>query len=128
MDLSGLKYLIVGCGFFGSVLAERIANKLKERVLIIEKRNHVGGNCFSLDDPETGIHYHLYGTHIFHTSNPRVWEYINLFTEFNSYFHQILTTHKGKIYQMPVNLETITSFYNVNLKPYEVESFLKNEI
>lgn len=128
MDLTGLKYLVVGSGFFGSVMAERIANQLNEKVLVIEKRNHIGGNCYSLDDPETGIHYHLYGTHIFHTSNERVWNYINRFTEFNGYFHQVLTIHKGKVYQMPVNLETINSFYNVNLKPFEVANFLKQEI
>jgi UDP-galactopyranose mutase len=128
MDLSGLKYLVVGSGFFGSVMAERIANQLKEKVLVIEKRNHIGGNCYSLDDPETGIHFHLYGTHIFHTSNPRVWEYINRFTEFNGYFHQVLTTHKGKVFQMPVNLETINTFYNVSLKPFEVQDFLRKEI
>ena len=128
MDLSGLKYLVVGSGFFGSVMAERIATQLKEKVLVIEKRNHIGGNCYSLDDPETGIHYHLYGTHIFHTPNPRVWEYINRFTEFNGYFHQVLTTHKGKVFQMPINLETINTFYNVSLKPYEVDNFLKREI
>lgn len=128
MDLTGLKYIIIGSGFFGSVVAERIASQLKERVLIIEKKNHIGGNCFSLDDPDTGIHYHLYGTHIFHTSNERVWRYINRFTEFNGYFHQVLTTYRGKVYQMPVNLETINSFYGVSLKPYEVEEFLKKEI
>jgi UDP-galactopyranose mutase len=128
MDISGIKYVIVGSGFFGSVLAERIANKLNENVLVIEKRSHIGGNCYSLDDPETGIHYHMYGTHIFHTPNERVWKYINQFTEFNSYFHQVLTTYKNKVYQMPVNLETINSFYNVNLKPFEVERFLKDEI
>lgn len=128
MDFKGLKYIIVGSGFFGSVIAERIATQLRERVLVIEKKNHIGGNCFSLDDPETGIHYHLYGTHIFHTSNERVWKYINRFTEFNGYFHQVLTTYKGKVYQMPVNLETINSFYGVSLKPYEVEGFLKKEI
>lgn len=128
MDLSGLKFLIVGSGFFGSVLAERIANKLNENVVIIEKRNHTGGNCYSLDDPETGIHYHLYGTHIFHTPHEHIWKYINQFTEFNSYFHQVLTTYRNKVYQMPVNLETINNFYNINLKPYEVEGFLRREI
>lgn len=128
MDFSGLKYLVVGSGFFGSVLAERIANELKENVLVVEKRDHIGGNCFSLDEPETGIHYHLYGTHIFHTPHERVWKYINHFTEFNSYFHQVLTVHRNKVYQMPVNLETINSFYNITLKPYEVEDFLKDEI
>lgn len=128
MNLDRVKYLIVGSGFFGAVIAERIANVLNEKVLVIEKRNHIGGNCYSLDDPETGIHYHLYGTHIFHTSNKRVWDYINKFTEFNGYFHQVLTRHKGKVYQMPVNLETINSFYNVDLKPYEVHDFLQKEI
>lgn len=128
MDFSGLKYLIVGSGFFGSVLAERIANELEEKVLVIEKRDHIGGNCFSLDEPETGIHYHLYGTHIFHTPHERVWKYINHFAEFNSYFHQVLTVHNNRVYQMPVNLETINSFYNITLRPYEVEDFLKDEI
>jgi UDP-galactopyranose mutase len=127
MDFKNVKYVIVGSGFFGSVLAERIANKLKEKVIVIEKRNHIGGNCYSLDDRETGIHYHLYGTHIFHTSNSRVWEYINRFTEFNNYYHQVLTTYKGKTYQMPINLETINSFYGTNLKPFEVDNFLKKE-
>lgn len=128
MNIEGIKYLIVGSGFFGSVIAERIANKLNEKVLVIEKRNHIGGNCYSLNDKETGIHYHLYGTHIFHTSNKKVWEYINKFTDFNGYVHQVLTRHKGKVYQMPVNLETINSFYNVDLKPYEVKTFLQKEI
>lgn len=128
IDFSGYKYVIVGSGFFGAVIAERIANDLGETVLVIEKRSHIGGNCFSRNDDETGIHYHEYGTHIFHTSNEQVWEYINRFTAFNSYFHQVLTTWKGKVYQMPINLETINSFYNVNLKPFEVDAFLKAEI
>lgn len=128
MHLDGLKFLVVGSGFFGSVIAERIANDLKERVLVIDKRSHIGGNCFSEDDKKTEIHYHKYGTHIFHTSNKIVWDYINRFTEFNGYFHQVLTTYKNKVYQMPINLETINSFYNLNLKPYEVDDFLEKEI
>ncbi len=128
MDISNLKYLIVGSGFFGSVLAERIANGLNEKVMIVEKRNHFGGNCYSKDDNETGIHYHKYGTHIFHTDNEKVWKYINQFTSFNGYFHQVLTTFKNKVYQMPINLETINSFYDKNLKPFEVEEFLRIEI
>lgn len=128
MNLNGLKYLIVGSGFFGSVIAEKIADELNEKVLLIEKRNHIGGNCYSKDHSQTGIHYHLYGTHIFHTSDAVVWEYINRFTEFNSYFHQVLTTYKDTVYQMPINLETINTFYKVNLKPYEVNEFLKSEI
>ncbi len=122
------KYIIVGSGFFGATIAERIANEMNEKVLVIEKRNHIGGNCHSQKDPETNIEYHTYGTHIFHTSNSTVWQYINRFTSFNSYRHQVLTVFQGKVYQMPINLETINSFYNINLKPYEVKDFLKTEI
>lgn len=128
MDFKGLKYLVVGSGFFGSVIAERIANDMNEKVLVIDKRSHIGGNCYSEDDGKTGIHYHKYGTHIFHTSNRKVWEYISRFTEFNGYYHQVLACHKDKIYQMPINLETINSFYNLQMKPFEVEDFLKKEI
>ncbi len=128
MDLNRIKFLVVGCGFFGAVIAERIANDLNEKVMIIDKRPHIGGNCYSEKDEETGIFYHKYGTHIFHTSNKTVWNYINNFTEFNGYYHQVLTTYKNKVFQMPINLETINSFYNINLKPYEVDNFLKKEI
>lgn len=120
-------YLIVGAGFFGAVLAERIATTLHKKVLLLEKRAHIGGNCYSERDPETGIEYHKYGTHIFHTNSKKVFEYLGKFSEFNSYYHQVLTTHQGQVYQMPINLETINSFYGVNLKPYEVEAFLEKE-
>lgn len=128
MEISDYKYIVVGAGFFGLTLAERISNDLNQPVLIIEKRNHIGGNCHSQINAETGILYHTYGTHIFHTSNEDVWNYINKFTQFNSYYHQVLTTYNDKVYQMPINLETINSFYNLNLKPFEVADFLKNEI
>ncbi len=120
-------YLVVGSGLFGSVVAQNLASQGKQ-VLVVEKRYHIGGNCFSELDAETGIEYHKYGTHIFHTSNETVWNYIQKFTQFNDYHHQVLTLHKNKIYQLPINLETINSFYNINLKPYEVENFLKKEL
>jgi len=128
VDFKNIKYLIVGSGFFGSVIAERLANDMGERVLVIEKKNHIGGMCFSPRDRKTGIEYHKYGTHIFHTDNREVWEYINRFTEFNGYFHQVLTTHNNKVYQMPINLETINSFYGLNLKPFEVKNFLRPKV
>jgi len=120
-------YLIVGSGFYGSILAERIANDMNRTVLVIDKRNHIGGNCHSEIHEETGIEFHTYGTHIFHTSSSKVWEYINRFTEFNGYHHQVLSTYRDRVYQMPINLETVNSFYNLNLRPYEVENFLKKE-
>ena len=127
-ERKNMKVIIVGAGFFGSVIAERITSVLKMPVTIYEKRDHIGGNCYSETDKETGIEYHKYGPHIFHTSNRVVWDYINKFTDFNGYRHQVLSNHKDKIYQMPINLETINSFYNVNLKPYEIDDFLSHEI
>ena len=118
-------YVLVGAGFFCSVIAERIANDMNKKVLIIEKRNHIGGNCYSEIDNKTRIEYHKYGTHIFHTSDKEVWGYLLKFTSFNSYYHQVLTVYNGQVYQMPINLETINSFYKINLKPYEVDAFLK---
>lgn len=121
-------YIICGAGFFGATIAERIATELGKKVLVLDRRSHIGGNSYSEDDPETGVHFHTYGTHIFHTSNEKVWDYVNRFTEFNGYFHQVLTTYKDKVYQMPINLETINMFYDVQLRPYEVDAFLKKEI
>ncbi len=119
--------LIIGSGFYGAVLAERIANVLNKKVLIIEKRNHIGGNSYSEIDDKTDIEYHKYGTHIFHTSNEKVWKYINKFTEFNNYRHQVLTSHKNKVYQMPINLETINTFFKKNFKPSEAENFINKK-
>ena len=128
MRFQGVKYIIVGSGFFGSVIAERIANDLNEKVLVIEKRNHIGGNCFSEINPETGIEVHEYGSHIFHTSSTKVWKYINQFTEFNNYRHKVLSFYKDRIYFMPINLKTINDFYGKNLSSFEAKAFLSNEI
>jgi UDP-galactopyranose mutase len=124
VELRDYSYIIVGSGFSGAVLAERIASQLGQKALVIEKRDHIGGNCFSETDPETNIEFHRYGTHIFHTSNERVWNYIRRFTSFNNYRHQVLSCHKGRNYQFPINLETINQFYHVNLKPFEVDDFM----
>lgn len=128
MELNGLKYLIVGCGFYGAVIAERIANELGEKVLVIDRRTHLGGNSFSYTDDKTNIEVHKYGSHIFHTSNDEVWEYINRFSAFNSYQHRVLTNFQNKIYSMPINLMTINSFYRKNLTPTEAENFIRTEI
>lgn len=128
MDLENLKYLVVGAGFFGSVIAERIAEDKGERVVVIDKRNHIGGTSYSESDRETGIEYHRYGSHIFHTSIEDVWKYINKFGKFNSYRHKVLTSYDDKIYQMPINLETINTFYRLSLQPSEAEKFIKSEV
>lgn len=127
-DLKGLKFCIVGSGYFGAVVAERIANDLGENVLVLEKRSHIGGNSFSEIDPETGIEVHKYGSHIFHTNNKKVWDYINRFSGFNSYRHRVWTTYKGRVYSMPINLATINSYYGLSLNPLEAKEFLRKEI
>ena len=98
-------------------MAERLANISNKKVLIIEKRNHIGGNSFSDEDKKTNIEYHKYGTHIFHIANQKVWDYINKFTKWiNNYRHQVKSNHKNKLYQMPINLDTINSFFKKNFK------------
>ena len=120
-------FLIIGAGFYGCVLAERIASVMKKKVVILEKRDHIGGNCYSEVDKETGIEYHKYGTHIFHTSINSVWEYLKDFTNFNSYRHQVLARFKNKIYQLPINLETINNFFKKNFTPSEAKKFILKE-
>ncbi len=127
MELNGLKYLIVGAGPWGSVMAERIAESLGERVLVIDRRPHPAGNCYSTAEATTGIECHEYGTHIFHTKIPRVWEYVNRFDRFSSYRHRVFTEHRGRVYPMPISLATINAFYGLNLKPFEVEPFIEAE-
>src|ERR1700676_4688500 len=124
MDFQAYSFVIAGSGLLGAVMAERIANNSDQRVLVIEKRNHIGGNCFSETDPDTQIEYHKYGTHIFHTDNEKVWNYINQFTRFNSYQHRVLTSYKNRMYPFPINLSTINSFYNRDLKPSDLDEFM----
>jgi UDP-galactopyranose mutase len=128
MELNGLKYLIVGAGFYGATLAERIASVLNERVLVLDSRNHIGGNSYSYTDSSTNIEIHKYGSHIFHTSNVEVWKYMNQFTAFNSYQHRVLSKYRDRVYSMPINLMTINQFYGKSFSPEEAESFLKQEI
>lgn len=118
---------MIGAGLWGCTIAERIASVLKEKVLIIDKRDHLGGNCHSRIHSETGIEYHVYGSHIFHTSLENVWSYITQFTRFSDYRHSVYTQFKDRVYNFPVNLKTINDFYSKNLKPYEVQDFIKEQ-
>ncbi|UIJ39521.1 UDP-galactopyranose mutase (plasmid) [Desulfobaculum bizertense] len=119
-----MKIFIIGAGLFGSVLAERITSQMNRDVYVIEKRPHIGGNCWSEVDPETGIECHCYGSHIFHTSNVEVWEYINQFAKFNNYRHIVLAKNKDKIYPMPINLQTINTCFKKNFNPTEAKEFM----
>lgn len=122
------KIIIVGAGFYGAVLAERIANVLQLPVTVIERRKHPGGNSWSQIDPETGVECHCYGSHIFHTSNSKVWDYISKFTEWNDYRHHVWARRKDHVYAMPINLHTINSWYGKDFSPDEARSFLAAEV
>lgn len=126
--LEQLKYLVVGSGFSGAVIAERIASVLNEKILVIDKRPFAGGNSASSVDPETGIECHMYGSHIFHTSDPCVWDYINQFSGFTSYRHKVLIRCGGKVYFMPINLKTLNEFYHCDLSPAKARELMQNEI
>lgn len=123
-----MKLLIVGSGLFGSVIAERAASQLDIPVTVIDRRNHPGGNCWSEIDPETGVEYHKYGSHIFHTSNEEVWNYIRKFTEFNEYRHTVLTTYRNEVYTLPINLGTINQYYRKAMTPEEAKAFIQEEV
>jgi UDP-galactopyranose mutase len=122
-----MRLVVVGAGFFGAVIAERVADGLNLPVTVIEKRSHIGGNCWSELDAETGIEVHRYGSHIFHTSNEEVWRYINCFAEFNRYRHRVLTTARSQIYPMPINRTTVNRFYGLDLPPDEIAGFIAAE-
>ncbi len=117
-------YLIVGAGFAGCTLAERLAAGLNKRVLLIEKRGHVGGNAFDFYD-EHNILVHRYGPHIFHTNIQRVWEYLSQFTEWYRYEHKVLASVDGKKVPFPVNLDTVNMVFGLNLSEDELEPFLE---
>ncbi len=116
--------VVVGSGFFGLTVAERAANELGKRVLVVERRSHLGGNAYSAPDPETGIEVHQYGAHLFHTSNERVWAYVNRFTDFTGYQHRVFTIFQGRVYPMPVNLATICEFAGVAMSPDEAREWV----
>jgi len=99
-------YIVVGSGFAGSVIAERIANVLNQKVLIIEKRNHIGGNCYDCKD-ENNIIIHKYGPHLFHTDYKDVFDYLSNFTEWHIYYHKVLAFVDGKKVPLPFNLNSI---------------------
>jgi len=119
--------VVAGSGFFGLTVAERCAAELGLRVLVLERRGHIGGNAYSEPEPETGIEVHRYGAHLFHTSNERVWEYARRFTEFTGYRHQVYTTFKGRVYPMPINLGTICAYFGRVFTPDEARALIAGQ-
>ncbi|MDO5533112.1 MAG: UDP-galactopyranose mutase [Propionibacteriaceae bacterium] len=119
--------LVVGSGLFGLTVAERAANDLGLNVVVIDRRHHIGGNAYSEKEAQTGIEVHRYGAHLFHTSNERVWNYVNQFTAFTDYQHKVYTSHKGEVYPMPVNLGTINQFFRSAMGPQEARALIAEQ-
>ena len=116
--------LVVGSGFFGLTVADRCARELGLTVQVIDRRDHLGGNAYSEFEPQTGIEVHRYGAHLFHTSNTRVWEYVNQFTSFTNYQHRVYTTHRGEVFPMPINLGTINQYNRSSFTPDEARAWV----
>jgi UDP-galactopyranose mutase len=119
------RYLIIGSGFSGCVLAEQLIKKLDCKIEIWDERNHIGGNSHTERDAQTNIMLHSYGPHIFNTDKKEIWDYVNSFVEFKPYIHRVKANSKGKIYSLPVNLYTINQFFNKNFSPIEAKKFLE---
>lgn len=119
-------YLIVGAGFAGAVLAERLASDAGKKVMIVDKRNHIGGNTYDHYNKE-GLLVHKYGPHIFHTNSREIYDYLGQFTEWRPYEHRVLASVDGMLVPIPINLNTINQLYGLNLCSSEVESFLQSK-
>jgi len=116
-------YIIVGTGFFGSICAHEL-NKIGKKILVLEKKSHVGGNCYT--ENRDGINLHIYGPHIFHTSNEDVWNWINQFVKFNSFINTPVANYKGKIYSLPFNMWTFSKLWDIT-QPQEAKDIIKKQ-
>jgi UDP-galactopyranose mutase len=118
------KYLVVGAGFSGAVIARKLA-ETGLKVICIDKRNHIAGNCHTERDTETNVMVHKYGPHIFNTNNKTVWEYVNGFEEFMPFKNKVIADTEKGVFSMPMNLLTINQFFKTKLTPKTVEEYLK---
>jgi UDP-galactopyranose mutase len=117
--------VVVGSGFFGLTVADLVARTLGRRVLVLERRSHLGGNAWSETEPTTGIEVHRYGAHLFHTSNERVWDYVRRFTDFTDYQHRVFTVFKDRVYPMPINLATMCEYFGRHLTPTQARRLVE---
>jgi len=119
-----LNFLIIGAGLSGTVLANRLQQALDCNIEIWDERPHIGGNCYTERDSDTGIMVHKYGPHIFNTDRKEVWDFVNSFIEFKPYVHKVKAMSNGKVYSLPINLSTINSFFGKTFTPAEAVDFL----
>ena len=120
--------IVVGAGFFGATIAERVANDSRVPVLLLDRRSHIGGNSWSEVDAKTSIEYHVYGSHLFHTSSDEVWRYVTRFSEFTDYRHRVFTVHRDQVYSMPINLGTMSAYFRRHLSPDQARELIAAEI
>ncbi len=120
------KYLIIGSGFSGAVVAEQLSKNPDNKILILKERNHIGGNCYTERDKETNIMVHKYGPHIFNTDNEEIWDYIQNFCEMIPFVNRVKSIYKSEVYSLPINLHTINQFFKKNLNPREAKLFIEN--
>ena len=121
MALSSLS--ITGAGFSGAVIARELASQ-GHQVTVFDSRTHVAGNCHTVRDAQTNVMVHIYGPHIFHTSNERVWDYVQQFDEFVPFINRVKAIYNGRVYSLPINLMTINSFFGKTLNPVEAAEFM----
>ena len=118
------KFLIVGAGFSGAVLARELAERLGARIEVIDQRDHLGGNCHTERDETSGVMVHKYGPHIFNTSHEDVWNYVNRFGDFQPYANRVKAVNARGVFSFPINLHTINQFFGTTLSPEEASAFI----
>jgi UDP-galactopyranose mutase len=117
------KLLMVGAGLSGAVIGRALADAGFD-ITVVDARTHIGGNCHTERDPQTGVLVHTYGPHIFHTDDAEVWDYVNGFTPFRPYINRVKATARGQVFSLPVNLHTINQFFGTTLRPEEARAFI----
>ncbi|NIY73772.1 UDP-galactopyranose mutase [Marivivens donghaensis] len=122
----GKRIVMVGAGLSGAVIGRMLA-EAGHKITVIDSRDHVGGNCHTQRDEDTGVMVHVYGPHIFHTDDEEVWNYVNSFTTFMPYKNRVKSTVDGQVYSLPVNLHTINQFFGQALRPDEARDFIKSK-
>lgn len=120
-----MRFLIVGAGFSGAVIGRELA-QAGHNITIIDQRPHIAGNCYTERDKNTQVMEHVYGPHIFHTSDINIWKYVNQFSEFKPYINRVKTTYQGKVYALPINLHTINQFYQKNFSPIQAKEWISS--